>query len=115
MEEKKESTMEYVEKFLKEKYKAFIIDESKSIVKIYKINDKEILKAIMSESEKKDNINIGEVIIITLQSEDNINLTSFKIQGQSKKLYNELLSMIGDSELNYEMKKFKLYGPYMQD
>ena len=68
-------------------------------------------------------ISTGKLIVITLESDDNINLSGFTMQGSGEKLYNYLISLINDKiEKNYnpldetisELNHYSPYGKYFK-
>ncbi len=125
-------------------------DISKNTVKVFKIDDKEIIENLLSESEKEEinvtidylkknglgqeraneecynfmnDISTGKLIIVTLESEDNSNLSGFTMQGSGEKLYKYLLNLMGENlekdhnpldETIYELKQFRPYGKYFK-
>ena len=125
-------------------------DIDKNTTKIYIINDENTIESLLSESEKeeilitiehfrkngldKDNvdeicmefmnkISTGKLIVITLESEDNVNLSGFTMQGSGEKLYNYLLALTGETfeknnnlldETIYELKQFRPYGKFFK-
>ncbi|MGL4913173.1 MAG: hypothetical protein ACRC3Y_12170 [Romboutsia sp.] len=126
-----------------------IIDEaSENTVKIYKIEDENTIQSLLSKNEKEEilitiehlkknhlmednslyskymnKISTGKLIVITLESDDNINLSGFTMQGSGEKLYNELISLMGEKiekvpnpldETISDIKQFKPYGNYFK-
>lgn len=120
----------------------------KDIVKTYKIEDESIIQSILSIEEKEEleitleyldknredadlnimfddmhKITTGKLVVIMLESEDNIHLTGFIMHGNGQKLYDYLSKLIGENlEKNYnnldetisELKNFRPYGKYFK-
>lgn len=121
-----------------------------NIVKVYKIEDENVIQSLISKNEKEEilitidhleknilsgsdydicysiymnQISTGKLIVITLESDDNINLSGFTMQGSGEKLYNYLISLINDKiEKNYnpldetisELNHYSPYGKYFK-
>lgn len=163
MEDRKTS-INKVSRYLIDNYKAIEItiedlikysgciysDIEKNTVKVFKIDNKEIINSLLSISEKEEilitidylqknglgkekadedcynfmnDISTGKLIIVTLESEDNNNLSGFAMQGSGESLYKYLLSLMGEKleknpnpleETIYELKQFRPYGKYFK-
>ena len=132
------------------KSRCILEDIPENTVKVFKITDKSMIESLLSESEKEEilitiehlsknnlsedtgydvcidymnQISTGDLIIVTLESEDNINLSGFTMQGSGEKLYNYLLGFIGEKleknpnpldETIYELNQFRPYGKYFK-
>lgn len=162
MDNRNVCSIEYISKYLTDKYNAVEItvdefinqndctceDRSKNIVKVYKIEDENIIKSLLSKSEKEEilitikhfeksnfmekndfcstymnKISTGKLIVVILESEDKINLSGFTMEGSGEKLYNYLISTIGEDieksknpldETIYELNQFRPYGKYFK-
>ena len=132
------------------KSRCVLEDIPENTVKVFKITDKSIIEGLLSKSEKEEilmtidhlsknnldedsgydicidymnQISTGNLIIVTLESDDNINLSGFTMQGSGERLYNYLVSIIGEKleknlnpldETIYELNQFRPYGKYFK-
>lgn len=96
-----------------------LTDISDNIVKVYKVEDENIIENLLSEIEKEEilitvdhlsknhlledgstcssymnKISTGKLIVVTLESNDGVHLSGFTMDGSGEKLYNYLLSFI---------------------
>ena len=93
--------------------------EINSESKIYKITDFNLIKSLLSESEKSElevtidhlnkdvedidlssyeyQISTGNLVVIILESEDGEHLSGFIMDGNGELLFNSLLELIGDN------------------
>ncbi|MEG1410357.1 MAG: hypothetical protein RSD36_11000 [Terrisporobacter sp.] len=120
-----------------EKNKDMYENEIENISRILKIEDEEIIGNLLSENEKEEikitiehlkeiencstsiyEISTGKLIIIILESEDNINLSGFIMEGIGEILFDYLMSLIDEpieknyNELDEVIEELSHYRPY---
>lgn len=120
-----------------EKNKDMYENELENISRILKIEDEEIIGNLLSENEKEEikitiehlkeiencstsiyEISTGKLIIIILESEDNINLSGFIMEGIGEILFDYLMSLIDEpieknyNELDEVIEELSHYRPY---
>lgn len=120
-----------------EKNKDMYENELENISRILKIEDEEIIGNLLSENEKEEikitiehlkeiencstsiyEISTGKLIIVILESEDNINLSGFIMEGIGEILFDYLMSLIDEpieknyNELDEVIEELSHYRPY---
>ena len=108
--------------------------------KIYKINDSNLIKSLLSGNEKSEleitmkhlsediddidvssyeyQISTGNLIVIVLESEDGVHLSGFTMDGNGELLFNSLLQLIGNdfeksnNTLDEMIEELKRFKPY---
>ncbi|MEG2364114.1 MAG: hypothetical protein RSC26_11465 [Terrisporobacter sp.] len=120
-----------------EKNKDMYENEIENISRILKIEDEEIIGNLLSENEKEEikitiehlkeiencstsiyEISTGKLIIVILESEDNINLSGFIMEGIGEILFDYLMSLIDEpieknyNELDEVIEELSHYRPY---
>lgn len=108
--------------------------------KIYKVNDSNLIKSLLSDNEKSEleitmkhlsediddidvssyeyQISTGNLIVIVLESEDGVHLSGFTMDGNGELLFNSLLQLIGNdfektnNTLDEMIEELKRFKPY---
>lgn len=108
--------------------------------KIFKINDCNLIKSLLSENEKSEleitmdhlnkdldnidkssyeyRISTGNLVVIILESEDGEHLSGFIMDGNGELLFNSLLELIGNdfeksnNTLEYMIEELRRFKPY---
>lgn len=123
-----------------EKNKDIYEDAFEDIAMIFKIEDEDIIKNLLSENEKSEieitidhliknnqvndvssymrETSTGKLIIILLESKDKINLSGFVMEGNGEVLFNYLTSLIDEpiekalNPLDEVIEEFSHFRPY---
>lgn len=123
-----------------EKNKDIYEDTFEDIAMIFKIEDENIIKNLLSENEKSEieitinhliknnqiddvspymnKISTGKLIIILLESKDKINLSGFVMEGNGQVLFDYLTSLIDEpiekslNPLDETIEEFSHFRPY---